>query len=230
MYIGQRKTQTNSSGTESNVCKKTAKYMAEKIRGELLLINGKEKQLKVSFNRKEESFIFQADCGCSITQTDQDTAAHMGFKSHPSLLGRSLLGNGQIKMDYLCPTLISILGVEAPIVVKVAPDQPSLLGLDAMYLFDMELYIVKGEFAIARKALSPMETSFKFINMGAFLNKLGIHASDLVPVQSLPPPDESFKQLVNAGKANYVLDLGTSFATTVVPTKTVQIANLGCSY
>jgi hypothetical protein len=202
----------------------------EKLRGKLPLINGNQLQLEIALNRKNEPIMFQADCGCSYTQTSQDKAHYFGLKSHPSLLGRSLLGDGQTKNDYLCPALISILGVEAAIVVKVAPDQPSLLGLDAMFLFDMELHIVKGQFSIAPKAIAPMDSPFHFLEMGSILKKLGIPPSDLVPVETLPPPDVSYKQLVSAGKSNCVIDLGTSFAsTTVARPRTVQIIDLGCS-
>jgi hypothetical protein len=154
----------------------------------------------------------------------------MGLKSHPSLIGRSLIGNGQQKVDYLCPTLISILGVEAPIVVKVAPDQPNLLGLDSMFLFDMELQILKGEFTIARKPLAPKDTQFQFLDMGYILKKLGLSVSDLVAVETLPPPDESYKLLLNTGKSNCVVDLGTTFgSTTVAALPKTHITDLGCS-
>jgi len=210
----------------------TNSHMAEeKLRGKMPLINGNSMHISVNFNRMEEPFFVQVDCGSSYTQTSTALAVHMGLKSHRSLLGRSAIGNGQQKVDYLCPTLVSLLGVEAPLVVKVAPDQLSLLGLDAMFMFDMELFIMKGEFSVARKALSARDVQFQFLDMGAILKKLGIPYSELVPVESLPPPDESYKELVHTGKSNCVLDLGTTFgSTTILFPRVSDIVDLGCSH
>ena len=110
------------------------------------------------------------------------------------------------KIEYLCPTSISILGVEFPIVVKVAPSQPSLLGLDAMYLSNMELDFLKREFVIAHMPLKDFQ--FKFLDMTSLLSRFKISSSDLVPIESLPPPQESYKELVNSGNSNLVVDLG----------------------
>ena len=107
--------------------------------------------------------------------------------------------------------------------------QPVLLGLDAMYLFDMELHFVRGEFQIHRKIMAPNSTQFRFLDMASLLKKVKLSDSDLVPVGSLPPPEESFKELVNAGKTNCVIDLDTSFSGVLPLVTRPHIVNLGTS-
>jgi hypothetical protein len=156
-------------------------------------------------------------------------ATNAGLKGHRLLIGRSALANGELKLDYLCPALISVLGVDVPLVVKVSPEQQNLLGLDAMFLLDMELHIVKGEFSIVPKPLSPKETQFQFIDIPGYLKKLNLTSTDLIPVEDLPPIKEVYLELVNAGKTGFVIDLGATFSSTIIPITSLEpkIINLG---
>jgi len=190
--------------------------MNGKIRGKLHLLHMNQMQLEISFNQKQKIIPFRVDCGHSYTQISSSIAPHMGLKSHPCLLGRSILGNGQQKIDYLSPAMISILDIEAPILVKVAPDVQNVLGLDAMVIYDMDLCIGKGEFSILRKPLTIYETPFEHLKIGHIIKKLGISCSGLVPIEDLPPPEESYRRLIDNGKGMYVVDLGTSFATEMI--------------
>jgi len=211
--------------TNTRIHRRNFTITNDKLRGELSLANGNV-FLKTCLGDNKEIVNFQVDSGSSYTQIDQALAAVLGFRGHPNLIGRSVIGNGQMKVDYLCQTTISVLGVEAPLVVKVAPNQPNLLGLDAMFLFDMELHFVKGEFQIGHK-ITP-RSMFRFLDMVSMLKNLNLSHSDLVPINTLPPPEVSYKVLVDAAKTNCVIDVGTSFSC-VLPLVRPSFINLGTS-
>jgi hypothetical protein len=58
------------------------------------------------------------------------------------------------------------------------------------------------------------------------MQREGLSEDDLVPIASLPPPREAYKAMVDAGKTNNVVDLGTS-CFSVVHTKPNPIIDLG---
>lgn len=93
--------------------------------------------------------------------------------------------------------------------LQVAPDQPNCLGLDSMFLLDMELHILKGEIYNCTETSHTKDALFRFFDIAGILRKFGLPDSDLVPVEDLPPPEESHKLLPNTRKSNYVVDLGT---------------------
>ena len=56
-----------------------------------------------------------------------------------------------IQKDYLALATLSILGVDCELVMKVAPGQPSLLGLDALMLLGMTWDCRDGSYEISSK-------------------------------------------------------------------------------
>jgi len=182
--------------------------------------------IPVQFNRKSTQSI-QLDTGCSITQFSLDFAKELGLKSHPKLIGRSTIGNGEMKYDYLCLTIISILDLEATLLVKIAENQPYLLGLDAICKFGMDINVRDLSFRI-ENPLPKISYGFNFINFFELMKKLKLSNNDLIEVDQLPPIDESVKQLQSLGQSNLVIDLGTSFTT--VHQTTPSFIDLGCTY
>ena len=133
-------------------------------------------------------------------------------------MGHSAIGNGATKHDYLCLAKMSILGVETSLVVKVSPNQPNSLGLDAMLLYDMQVSPLLKQFTMRADPVDMelIDLDFRWLDFDALLTQLNITHADLVPVHTLPTPDESYKALVQQGKANSVIDLGTSYLTNLL--------------
>ena len=161
-----------------------------------------------------------------------DNAEALGLLGHPKLVGLSAIGNGANKYDYLCEATMRILGEETSLVVKVSPNQPNLLGLDAMLLFDMQISPLQEQFTmlanpVDKKIIKP---KFRWLDFDALLGRLKVTHSDLVPVGRLLTPDESYLALVREGKSNFVIDLGTSYLTPWVQPKRQHIFDLGVSY
>jgi len=93
---------------------------------------------------------------------------------------------------------------------KVGPGQPELFGLDAMYTLGMIIDVVDSSASILPNAIPSENSQFRSIHYTAVLKRLGIQASDLLPIQSLPPPQTAYQQLVDAGQTNLVHDMGTT--------------------
>ena len=173
----------------------------------------------------------------------------LGLTGHESLVGKSALANGDEKYDYLCPVTLTLSGVQqARLVVRVAPDQPNLLGLDALVLFDMDLHPARLEYSIrlargrARAAaahehniifesdlVDPPAIPYRWLHFEKMLQQRHITNKDLVPLQLLPPPDESHRMLVSTGKSHFVLDLGSASSTWVRVAQGDAIIDLGWS-
>lgn len=154
----------------------------------------------------------------------------LGLMSHERLIGKSALANGDEKHDYLCLTTMTLSGVQASLVVKVAPNQPNLLGLDAIVLFDMDMHPASKKYSIAQQPLDRSVIPYRWLHFENILKQLQITNKDLVPLQRLPPPDDSYKVLISAGKSHYVLDLGTAFSNLWVRPEAVPIVvDLGWS-
>eukprot|EP01124_Arcella_intermedia_P010487 TRINITY_DN16995_c0_g1_i2.p1 TRINITY_DN16995_c0_g1~~TRINITY_DN16995_c0_g1_i2.p1 ORF type:complete len:213 (-),score=26.82 TRINITY_DN16995_c0_g1_i2:86-724(-) len=198
--------------------------------GDLILGQGKVLSLVALLNNRPEGILFHVDSGTPYSQIDSHLARCVGLKGHPRLLGISTLANGRQKYDYLCKASVTILGVRCSVVVRVAPDQPALLGLDVMYLLSMSLNIPRGKFQIAGCPAS--RGLFRFIDVDAFLQGEGIDEEQLVPVEGLPPPDQSYQQLVRMGKGHVAFNLGMYFGDTEkIHNGTVhKILDLGTSF
>lgn len=150
-------------------------------------------------------------------QIDSDTAAALGLLSHTTLVAPA---NGELKIDYLCAATIQILGVEASLVLKVSPGQPSnVLGLDAMFVFGVEVNMLALQFSIAEAPLPiPMVAAkFRWLHWDAILHSRHLTLADLVPIADLPPPADSFRELVNVGKPNLIINLGTARPSGTLP-------------
>lgn len=110
--------------------------------------------------------------------------------------------------------------------VKVAPAQCALLGLDVMWSLNMVLFTTDLAFEITPTPVP--RRGFRFLNYAALMATEGITESELVPVASLPPPREAYRAMVAAGRTNNVVDLSYScFSVPQLPHK--SLVNLGTS-
>lgn len=162
---------------------------------------------------------------------DMDTAIALGLLGHPKLLGVSLaFGYGALKHDYLCVAKLRILDVETTLVVKVSRDQPNLLGLDAMLLYDMQISPLQMQFTMRTTPvdMARIHLNFRWLDFDDLLERLDITQLDLVPVGALPTPEKAYQALVRDGKASCVIDLGTTYSTSWVSQP--MLFNLGVSY
>jgi len=185
--------------------------MEEKcIIDKLSLYNGKQLLISASMNKNNKLIQFQLDTGCTYTQISLELAKELGLKSHKKIIGKSAIGNGQEKYDYLCETTIKINNIEKIIVVKVSPSQPFLLGLDVMFLFDMHIFIIKQEYSITKDINYQIPPSFHSLNFSSIMKSLKLTNDDLITVTDLPTPEQAYSELLNAGKSNFVFDLGIS--------------------
>src|SRR3989338_4722878 len=132
----------------------------ERKRGQLSLYNDRQLLIAASLNGSTNLVQFQLDSGCTYSQISLELAKRLGLKSHRRIIGRSGLGDGREKYDYLCETSLTLSGVEKSIVVKVSANQPCLLGLDVMFYFDMEIYIAQQEYSISLNPNYEVRTSF----------------------------------------------------------------------
>jgi hypothetical protein len=153
----------------------------------------------------------------------------VGLKYHPRIVGFSRLSNGKLKWDYLVELYLSIFGVKVPVVVKIARNQPSLLGVDVMWQLELDLHLSSLECSI-----SPMprqQSPFPFINLHAHMTKLGLTHNDLLPLtEEVPDPDEAIKT-IDGGDSTCALDLGTSNLIALPHLSCLTFAlNLGTSY
>ena len=99
--------------------------------GKITLANNNELQVSAVVWGKEVAF--HLDSGTSYSQINSHVAAVIGLKSHPKLIGVSRIGDGSTKYDFLAVVPVEVNGVGSSLVMKVAPNQPNLLGLDAMF-------------------------------------------------------------------------------------------------
>jgi len=201
------------------------------------LIYGASRQELISEAYVNKSaFSFQLDCGCSVrydyifyfsvgimlllmltmnySQIDSKTASTLGLKSHRNLVGVSRMGDGSCKYDYISVVTMGLLEEKRILVVKVAPDQPFLFGLDAMHLFKMNIDFFHQSFTIGSPSANDI-SGMKVFDFMKLLEKAKVGMDDLVPLSSLPPPEISFKALLDTGKTNMVVDLGFSTTCTV---------------
>jgi hypothetical protein len=153
---------------------------------------------------------FQVDTGCTYTQIDMHTAGKLGLLGHEKILGASALGNNNKKYDYLSAVKLSLLGNTADLVIKVAPNQPCLLGLDAMHAFGVDILISEGKYSVTLKQPPHFFNQFTIANI---LLQFGVTRDQLVPLNTLPPVEESAakrKKEMQAGTTCNILDLGTT--------------------
>jgi len=154
---------------------------------------------------------FLLDTGASYTQLNFEKAKELGLVSHHKLLGRSSIGDGRVKYDYLSRVTLSILGHDVPLVVKVAPNQPVLLGVDAMHAFGMDLLLSKLQFSSNRSPAPSV--AFNHLDYNVLLHQNGITEEQLSSLDTLPLPAVSAQRmLADTGSAHSVLDLGTTFS------------------
>lgn len=188
--------------------------MATKFEGELFFVNIVELHIPVEFEDGKSSLI-QLDTGASYSQVSSHFAGLLKLKSQPSLIGLSRLGNGSLKYDYLAVAPIALNGIRTSLVLKIGPDQPHRLGLDAMIRLDLILDPVRARFTQVASPINDQDHQFKFINLEAHMATLGIKKEDLIPIQQLPNPKMAYQALLEAGTASSVIDLGTSYQSCV---------------
>jgi ABC-type nitrate/sulfonate/bicarbonate transport system substrate-binding protein len=130
------------------------------------------------------------------------------------LIGRSSLSNNSTKFDYLTQCKVRIGDVERNIMFKVGKHrEPALFGLDTMVAWGMV-----ADFARRRVLITDTtnegglpNSSFSFVKWSEILKANKIDESDLVCIEELPTAEDSYRSLVDAGEANRVVDLGTTY-------------------
>lgn len=167
-----------------------------------------ERQLEISACfQQSQPRQFHLSSFCTFTQIPMEWAIGQGLKGHSRLLGRSTLADGTMKIDYLTPTTLNILGVEVPLVFKVAPRQEPVIGLDAMWIFNMKLTLSSLSYEIS----TPFnESQFRFLVFEDLLQREGLTSSDLCPLSDLPPPQESYQKMVDEGQMEVAVDVGSA--------------------
>ncbi|EPZ34658.1 hypothetical protein ROZALSC1DRAFT_26562 [Rozella allomycis CSF55] len=87
--------------------------------------------------------------------------------------------------DYLGMVNVELKGISSPLVMRIAPNQPNVLGLDAVFRFGIVIDPVKG----------------------SYMSRMGITDEDLIPVDDLPDPNVAYYNLLKAGNANAAIHL-----------------------
>ncbi len=158
------------------------------------------------------------------------TAGKLGLLGHEKILGVSALANNNKKYDYLSAVKLSLLDIlsvftsvvlkwlwlylcnTADLVIKVAPNQPCLLGLDAMHAFGVDILISEGKYSVTLKQPPHFFNQFTIANI---LLQFGVTHDQLVPLNTLPPVEESAakrKKEMQATTTCNILDLGTTLS------------------
>jgi len=169
----------------------------------------------VSFRLPDGSLkneVFQVDTGCKYTQLNTETAALMNLLSSFRLLAKTVQPDPVF--HYLCGTTLIVDEKEVPLVVRVGPDQPNVLGLNA-------LLPLKAIFDLGKKTLQVEEIDEDEPNPYLDWNKLVLERSfteaNLRPVHWLMPPAVA---VANYG-GKYLIDLETQKyeSTETIPSK-----------
>jgi hypothetical protein len=187
----------------------------------LPLVNGASLQLTATINGTKVTGML--DCGATYryanytirltsSQLPVDLATNLGLESHEKVLGHSSIGNALMKVDYLTKVVMEFGGVTNTMVIKVGPDQPVLFGLDFLCSWGLIvdysclcIYMQKDHTKISSSK------TLKHLDWDQILRKLAIKQKDLVPIETLPAPKESYDKLIQLGAINQVIDLGASF-------------------
>jgi hypothetical protein len=99
-----------------------------------------------------------------------------------------------------------------------------------MMALGIELQLPAGEFTLSPvSATHPFASQFPQLNFAALLEKEGIDENSLQSVETLPSLQTALRKLVDAGKANSVIDLGWTCATQLVYRPHQLILDLGRS-
>jgi hypothetical protein len=141
-------------------------------------------------------------------------AVLLKLKSHKTLIGRSLLADSSIKLNYLTQCKVRIGHVERNLVFKVGKQgEPALFGLDTMVAWGMV-----ADFARRRVLITDTtnegglpNSGFSFVKWKELMEVNKIDERDLICIDELPTADDSYRSLVDAGEANRVVDLGNTY-------------------
>ncbi|KAI8895775.1 hypothetical protein BC833DRAFT_622714 [Globomyces pollinis-pini] len=185
--------------------------------GKLYVVNDNQVHLEVGLGENEELSLIHLDTGSSYSQINSNRAMLYGLKSHSSLIGISQIGDGSEKYNYLSQLDVSIAGVRSKLLVKVAPDQPNVLGLDAVIRFHIIPDAVRCTFTSCAKEGLTTKHWFKFLNWEKIMESIGLTERDLVPIDQLPSPKSSYAKLVKAGRSHCVLNLGPTSSGLYLP-------------
>ena len=76
----------------------------------------------------------------------------------------------------------------------------------------MHIDLKNMNFTVEKQICMPFSRlQFNFIDYGAFLVKVGVKSTELLPFDELPTLAEANKMAANAGTSRISLDLGTSY-------------------
>ncbi|RKP19695.1 hypothetical protein ROZALSC1DRAFT_22067 [Rozella allomycis CSF55] len=178
--------------------------------GKITLANNNELQVSVVVGENRSRFNLTLGLH-TLKLINSHIATFIGLKSHPKLIVVSRMGDGSAKYDFLAVVHVEVNGIGSSLVMKVAPNQPNLLGLDAIFRFGMVIDPVQRVFSQSTAPLKDNEHLFDFFDLKRYMSKLGITQEDLIPVEDLPDPNVAYIDLLKAGSAHAVINLGPSF-------------------
>lgn len=176
---------------------------------DLEIINGRSIGIKTKIGNGNFTQILNT--GNTYTQLGSGHGSVLGLVGHHKIFGLSRLADGSLKFDYLCRCDIVVGGVTFPIVVKVGPSQPILLGLDIAVSGGMIIDLHNNTVTLNKvPSFDSVRTGFAFLDYSAIMHKLGLLESDLTAVHELPSPEASYATAIAKGNSHICLDLGTA--------------------
>lgn len=191
---------------------------SDRLVGDLDLQASNAYMISTKINDAPDDFIFQLDPGTTYSQIDMDTAELLKLRGKAELFGTSTIADGSDKVDLICVATISLLGKATQVVLKVAPEQPLLLGCDVILALDLVPYFREKKFTISSgpSATDLKPYGFKMLKWGTLLKTRALLDEDL----ELVSPEMFNQALQNVlpknktGTANLSrgLDLGRSMA------------------
>jgi hypothetical protein len=141
-------------------------------------------------------------------------AVHLKLTSYKTLIGRSLLADNSIKLDYLTLCKVRICDVERNLVFKVGKNgEPALFGLDTMVAWGMVADFARRQVLITDTTNEGglPNSGFSFVKWKELLKVNKIDERDLICIDELPTAEDAYRSLVDAGEANRVVDLGNTY-------------------
>jgi hypothetical protein len=133
------------------------------------------------------------------------------LKSHKKLIGYSQLANGRtLKYDYLAKANINVQGQSKDFVVKIAPLQTNLFGIDLIILFNMSIDIPMLKYTIHSNPVSVKKMGLKLLDFDELLKMLDLSDADLMDIEDLPDPEKAYKDAIASGTSYAILNLGFS--------------------
>jgi len=177
------------------------------VKGKKLAYEDGKLVLPVEFHLEDGSVkkqLFQVNPACKYTQLNTKTARALNLRSSYRLVSKT--EQPEPVYHYLCGTTLFVDGNELPLVVKVAPDSPDVLGLNA-------LLPLRAAFDLGRNTYEVQEVDeddlLPYFNWSKLVEQRAYHDRNLAPVHWLMPPASAVasfgaQYLINADSEQYL--------------------------